>query len=194
LNIFVSVTLLTFWTVLAMELVGDRSLYTITSLSLRLRPGPLFAGITAAFATKMLAAVLLAHLLVRLNSRWTNLVSAIAFFFSAIFLWFEEPESSNYSTKVPVSWWHSASLGFVAILFAEWGDPSQIAVAALAGKFQLLTAAWLGGTFAMAAKGLLAITFGSRLRAYIPQTALRALGTVSCCLLGILALLGFMFR
>jgi len=64
-------------------------LYTIASLALRFRAGALFVGFTAAFATKMLAAVLLAHFLVQLNSRWTDLLSALAFFISALFLWFK---------------------------------------------------------------------------------------------------------
>jgi len=180
--------------VLAAELVGDRSLYTITSLSLRFRAGAVFAGITAAFAAKMLAAVLLARFLVQLNSRWTDLLSATAFFFSALFLWFKEPEPVAPATRIPHSWWRAGALGFASIFFVEWGDPSQIAVAALAVKSQSLLAPWLGGTLGMATKGILAITLGNRLRDHLPHGALRALATASCCVLGILALRGFALR
>jgi Ca2+/H+ antiporter, TMEM165/GDT1 family len=194
LHVFGYVALLAFWTVLAAELVGDRSLYTITSLSLRFRAGAVFAGITAAFAAKMLAAVLLARFLVQLNSRWTDLVSAAAFFFSALFLWFKEPEPPGPVTRIPHSWWRAGALGFASIFFVEWGDPSQIAVAALAVKSQSLLAPWIGGTLGMAAKGILAITLGTRLRDQLPHGTLRAVATGSCCVLGILALRGFVFR
>ena len=73
------VALVAFWTVLLAELVGDKSLYTVASLSLRFRPYIVFAGITVAFAGKALAAVLLAQVLVRLHSRWTDFLSALAF-------------------------------------------------------------------------------------------------------------------
>ena len=88
---FGSVALLTFSTVLVAELVGDKSIYTVTSLSLRYRPGVLFSAMAGAFAGKMLAAVLLAGLIIRIDSRWTGALSAAAFFLSAVFIWFKEP-------------------------------------------------------------------------------------------------------
>ena len=86
------VLLLSFWTVFVAEMVGDKSIYSIASLSLRFRAAVLFAAITAAFAGKMLVAVLLAKVLVRLHF-WTDFLSAVAFFVSAFFLWIEEPET-----------------------------------------------------------------------------------------------------
>src|ERR1700719_541620 len=65
------VVLLAFWSVLVAELVGDKSIYNVASLSLRFRPGIVFASITTAFAAKALAAVSLAQLLVHLQSKWT---------------------------------------------------------------------------------------------------------------------------
>jgi Uncharacterized protein family UPF0016 len=77
-----------YWTVFIAELVGDKSIYTVSSLTLRFRPLVVFMGAFVAFAVKMLAAVLLGRFVVNLNYRWTDLVSACAFFVSAMLIWF----------------------------------------------------------------------------------------------------------
>ncbi len=83
---FGAVALLAFWTVLVAELVGDKSIYSVTSLSLRFRSGPLLAAMVTAFAGKMLGAVLLASVIARFDSRWTDALSAVAFFAAALFV------------------------------------------------------------------------------------------------------------
>ena len=181
------IVLVAFWTVLVVELVGDKSLYSITSLSLRFRWAAVMTGITLAFAAKMLAAVLLARLLVRLHF-WTDLLSAVAFFLSALFVWLKEPESPQKELPVKSSWWHAVVICFASLFLTEWGDPSQIAVAALTAKSHMFLAPWLGGTLAMAAKGGLALVVGVKLRDRLPQRTLRALATASFTALGILAL------
>jgi putative Ca2+/H+ antiporter (TMEM165/GDT1 family) len=186
------IVLVAFWTVLVVELVGDKSLYSITSLSLRFRAGAVFMGITAAFASKMLAAVLLARLLVQLHF-WTDLLSAVAFFLSALFVWFKDSEPIQTELPVTAGWWRAAAVSFASLFLTEWGDPSQIAVAALAVKSHSLLGSWLGGTLAMAAKGGLALLVGIKLRDRLPQGTLRALATASFCVLGVLALRGLIF-
>lgn len=191
---FSYLVLVAFWTVLVAELVGDKAIYTIASLALRYRAQIVIAAITAAFACKMLAAVLLARLLIHLQSGWTDALSAVAFFLSAFFLWFKEPEPLPAEQPATSGWWRAAMVCFASIFFTEWGDPSQIAVAALTVKFHSSLATWLGGTLAMAAKGSLAIVLGVSLSDRLPQTMLRTLATASCCLLGILALTGIVFH
>ena len=188
------VVLLAFWAVLVAELVGDKSIYNVASLSLRFRPGVVFASITAAFAAKALAAVSLAQLLVHLQSKWTDLLSAAAFFFSALFIWFKEPDPPPIDRPSPPGWWQAAVVCFAALFFTEWADPGQIALAALSMKSHAPLASWLGGTLAMATKGALAMTLGLKLRDRLPLRALRAVASASCCLLGTLALGGVFFR
>src|SRR4051812_40870672 len=84
-------TVVVYWTVLMAELVGDKSIYTVTSLSLRYRPPTVLGALVVAFSLKMLAAVLLGSVMVQLNSRWTDIISAAAFFLSAVLIWLEEP-------------------------------------------------------------------------------------------------------
>jgi len=187
------IVLLSFWTVFVAELVGDKSLYSIASLSLRFHAASIFAGITLAFATKMLVAVLLAKALVRLHF-WTDLLSAVAFFFSACFLWVNEPESVSAPAPTSRIWWRGLLACFLALFLTEWGDPSQIAVAALSVKSGSLVAPWLGGTAAMAAKGVFAMVFGVKLREYLPKRSLRIIATASFLALGLLALRTLAYR
>ncbi len=191
---FGSMVLVAFWTVLVAELVGDKSIYTIASLALRYRARVVITAITAAFACKMMAAVLLARLLVHLQTQWTDILSAVAFFMSAFFLWFKKPEPLPKERVISPGWWRAAIISFASIFLTEWGDPSQIAVAALTIKFHASLAIWLGGTLAMTAKGGLAIALGVRLSDRLPQRALRTLATAACCVLGIIALSGIVFR
>jgi putative Ca2+/H+ antiporter (TMEM165/GDT1 family) len=186
--------LVTYWTVFISELVGDKSIYTVSSLALRFRPPLVFVGLAFAFASKMLAAVLLGSFVVQLNSRWTDSVSACAFFASAMVIWFEEPESRASQPAADVSWSRAAMVCFSSLLFTEWGDPGQISAAALTLKSHAIFAVWLGGTLAMISKGLLAMGLGVGLRARLPQRTLRTLASASCCILGFLALGGIAFR
>jgi Ca2+/H+ antiporter, TMEM165/GDT1 family len=189
-----SVVLVSFWTVLVAELVGDKSIYTVASLALRFRAGVVLMAITAAFAGKMLAAVLLGKVLMELHSQWTDVVSAVAFFLSALLIWFREPEPIAPERPVSTGWWRAAGVCFGSLFLTEWGDPGQIAGAALAVKSHALLATWIGGTLAMATKGGLAIAVGFKLRDRLPQRMLRAVASGSCCVLGVLALRGIVFH
>jgi putative Ca2+/H+ antiporter (TMEM165/GDT1 family) len=174
--------------------VGDKSIYTVTSLSLRFRAVVVFTAITAAFAGKMLAAVLLGKVIVQLHSQWTDVLSAVAFFFSALFIWFKEPEPIETERPEGAGWWRAIVACFASVFLVEWGDPGQIAVAALTVKCHSLLGTWLGGTLAMATKGGLAMAVGLKLRDRLPQETLRVLASASCCVLGLLALSGLVFR
>jgi putative Ca2+/H+ antiporter (TMEM165/GDT1 family) len=187
------VVLLSFWTVFIAEMVGDKSIYSIASLSLRFRSAVLFTAITAAFAGKVLVAVLLANVLVRLHF-WTDFLSAVAFFVSAYFVWIEEPKAIQAPKAASGGWWPGLVVCFGALFLTEWGDPSQIAVAALSVKSHTWLEPWLGGTLAMAVKGALAMTLGIKLREWFPQTILRTVAMASFLLLGILALSGLARR
>lgn len=189
----VYLALLAFWTVLVAELVGDTSIYTVASLSLRFRAGIVVGAMTAAFAGKMFAAVLLGRIVVQLHSQWTDVLSAVAFFLSAMFIWLKEPEPVPAERPAGAQWWQAAAVCIASLFFTEWGDPGQIAVAALTVKSHSLLAPWLGGTLAMVAKGGLAMTLGMKLRDRLPQRMLRALASASCCVLGLIALRNVVF-
>ena len=82
-----------YWTVLIVELVGDKSIYTVASLALRFRLGLVFSAMAVAFGGKMLAAVLLGKVIVQVPAHWATILSAVVFFSAAIFIWFKKPET-----------------------------------------------------------------------------------------------------
>jgi putative Ca2+/H+ antiporter (TMEM165/GDT1 family) len=185
---FVEVALLAFWAVLVAELVGDRSMYALASLSLRFRWPVVFAAYTFAYASKMAVAVLLAQVITRFQSHWTYLVSAAAFFISAILIWLDESPKINDAGGKQAAWPKGVLVCFCSFFLTEWGDPGQIAAAALVLRFHLTFAAWLGATLALMLKGGVAIVVGLQIRDRLPLGTLRVVSSASCCILGILAI------
>ncbi len=136
----------------------------------------------------MLAVVLLGKVIVRFDSPWTGALSACAFFVSALMIWFDEPEDALPSTPPETPWFRIVAICFGSLFFAEWGDPGQIAAAALTAKSGAMLAVWLGGTLAMVTKGSLAVTVGRKLRHHLPPRMIKAVASVSCGILGFIAL------
>src|SRR5215470_2257971 len=179
---------LAFWTVLIAELVGDRSIYALTSLTLRFRAGLVFTAFAVASSIKMLAAVLLGRMLIHFQSHWTDLISGVAFFVSAILIWTEESEVQQENDVKAGGWAKGALACFASFFLTEWGDPGQISAAALVLKSHMMLGTWLGGTLAIITKGSAVMLIGLQIRNRLPQRTLRLLASASCCILGILAL------
>jgi putative Ca2+/H+ antiporter (TMEM165/GDT1 family) len=184
---FASIALVAFWTVMIAELVGDKAMYTITSLTLRFRGALVFGAFVLASGVKMLVAVLLGAAIVLLQSRWASVVSALAFFVSAVLIWMERPAIAS-RTSPETTWTKGALICFASFFLTEWGDPGQIAAAALVVKSHLLIATWLGAAAAMTTKGAIAMTIGLQLRDRLPHWTLRLVASASCWLLGTLTL------
>jgi putative Ca2+/H+ antiporter (TMEM165/GDT1 family) len=180
---------LAFWTVLIAELVGDKAVYTLTSLTLRFRAGLVFIAFAVASSAKMLVAVLLGSFVIRFQSHWTYVISGVAFFISAILIWRDEPGAALPNDQPRSESWTKGALAcFAAFFFTEWGDPGQISAAALVLKSHMVLGTWLGGTLALMAKGAVAMSIGMQIRHRLPQRTLRLLASASCCVLGVLAL------
>lgn len=178
----------TYWTVLVAELIGDKCIYTVASLSVRVRRGPLLVAMLCAFGGKMFAAVILGEVVVRLPQRWTSLVSALVFFGVGATLWLKERHRARVEEDIPRTSSRAAATAFAALFLTEWGDPGQIAAAAVVVQSHLSFAAWLGGTLALMTKGIGAMSMGVAMRDRLPERALRAAAVASCCALGVAAL------
>jgi putative Ca2+/H+ antiporter (TMEM165/GDT1 family) len=185
---FAEVVFLAFWAVLIAELVGDRSIYALASLALRFRWGVVFLGYTIANAVKMAVAAVLAHAITHFQSRWTYIISAVAFFVSAVLIWVDEPLETECVDAKRQAWPRAAVICFCSFFLTEWGDSGQIAAAALVLKSHLLLATWLGATLGIVFKGAAAMTLGLQIRNRLPVGTLRVLSSVSCSVLGLLAI------
>jgi putative Ca2+/H+ antiporter (TMEM165/GDT1 family) len=93
----------TYSAVLAGELIGDKSIFTVASLTLRLRPVATVCGIATAFMGKMLTAVLPGHLLTRMPPRWTSELSAATLLITAVSIWISRREE-RAQADIPVKW------------------------------------------------------------------------------------------
>jgi putative Ca2+/H+ antiporter (TMEM165/GDT1 family) len=184
-----SIVLLAYWTVLLAELLGDKSIYTVASLGMRFPMAAVFGGMVAAFGAKMMVAVWLGHALSALPPRLMNLVSAAAFFLSALVIWIQRPELVVEESPSSSRSFRAAAVCFLSLFFTEWGDPGQIAAAALSMRTQSPWAPWLGGTFALVTKGTLALTLGYGLRDRLPRGTLRRFAAATCCVLGLSAVI-----
>lgn len=183
-----------YWTVLVAELIGDKSIFMVASLSLRFRAVLVFLGMVVAFGGKMLVAVLLGQALVQIPAHWTATLSAVIFFSAAIFSWLKKPKPAPAQPSTSEVWSRATVVPFAALFLTEWGDPGQISAAALTAQSHLPLAAWLGGTLALLTKGALALTLGLKLQHWIHEKALRIAATASCCVLGVLALRDALFH
>ena len=185
---FGTAVLLAFWAVLIAELVGDKSMYALASLALRFRWAAVFAAFAIAGAVKMAVAAMLGGAIVRFQGHWTYLVSAVAFFVSALLIWVDEEPETDMEDARRVSWRKGFLVCFGSFFFTEWGDPGQIAAAALVLNTHLVMATWIGATMALMLKGAAVLTLGVQIRHRLPHRALRIAASGSCCVLGILAI------
>ena len=185
--------LVTYGTIFVAELIGDKNIYTISSLAMRFRPFQVFCGFTAAFAIKTLMAILLGSMIAELPTSLVATTSTLTFFLTALVIWFKR--SSNVSTeheykgRLP----KAILVPFSAILFSEWGDIGQIMAATLTARYQAPFVVFLGGTLALVTKGVLALVIGSSLRRRVPISILRPVSAILCVILGVMSAISPIF-
>lgn len=181
--------LVTYGTIFVSELLGDKSIYTISTLGIRFRPLYVFCGFTAAFMVKMSVAVLLGHMIAELPRSVVSFTSAATFFLTAFVIWFKKT-SDGAAPREPENYFSRAALiTFAAILFAEWADIGQIMAATLTARYGLPLIVWLGATLALVTKGVLALALGRGLRKCVPLQVLRPLSVSLCIIMGIISAL-----
>lgn len=189
-----SILLASYWTILVAELIGDKAVYTVTSLATRYQPVNVYTGISAAFMGKMLVAVLFGQALLQLPVKVTAAASAITFFVTAVLLWRKRSAPSFPEKQWAGSWSGGFGISFAAIFFSEWADVGQISTAVLVAQYRMPLAIWTGATAALMTKGLLALTLGMQLRRRVPTRMLKMFAAASCGILGVVALAGFFAR
>jgi putative Ca2+/H+ antiporter (TMEM165/GDT1 family) len=183
-----SLLLATYGTVFLAELVGDKNLYTISTLTVRFRLWPVCCGIALAFSGKMLAAVLLGQAVASLPTALVTGMSAATFFTTGLIIWMKKPEGASHRSARTSYWSSAVPVSFAAIFFSEWGDVGQIAAATLSARYHAPLVVWLGAVLALMTKGILALTLGAGLCRRLPQNILRYGALTLCLTMGILSL------
>ena len=177
----------TFGLVLVAEVVGDKLLYTTGVLAARYASAPIAFGIIAAFMAKMGAAVLIGSAISTLPPLLVAAVTAASFLGIAYTLW-RTSDLQSSSPAVHTRGSRVALVSFATIFFSEWGDPGQLATAAMAAQYRAPLVVWLGAVCAMVTKGLLAASVGAalrrRIRDRVPPKAMRLAATGVVVVLG----------
>ena len=181
-------------TVLLTELVGDKAIYTISSLTSRFHPLPVFIGVVTAFAGKALAAVLVGQAVSELPRKTILLMSAVTFFLTALVIWFKRQDSrAGGAEEGRVGSSRGALVAFAAVFLSEWGDIGQLTVINLTARYQLPLVVWVGATLALTTKGIVAISLGLGLRKLLPQNYVRAASVGLCLAFGLTSTLQLLF-
>jgi len=174
-----------YWSVLIAELIGDKSIYTVTSLALRFPRRIVLAAIVIAYAVKMGCAVLVGGLLLRLPGHLIAWISAAGFLVAALTVTFEREEKEERTSG---RWRDGALACFASLFVTEWADPGQMVTVAASARSAMPVVVWLAGTLAMTTKGAFALLFGVTMREHVPRRITRAVAIVSLTLLGVFAL------
>ena len=186
--------LATYGTVFLCEWLGDKNLYTITSLTMRFRPLYVFCGFTAAYMIKMGVAVLLGEAITELPASLLTITSTLTFFVAAFVIWFRRSDDRPADSNGGRNFSRVSLVAFAAILFSEWGDVGQIMAATLTMRYRLPLIVWLGATLALISKGLLALAIGRGLRNRIPLSVLRPICASLCIIMGIVSAIAPIFN
>ena len=184
--------LATYGTVLLCEWLGDKNLYTITSLTMRFRPLYIFCGFTAAYMIKMGIAVLAGQAIVELPASFLAIVSTLTFFVAALAIWFRRTDNKA-TTKNAGNFSRVSLLAFGTILLSEWGDVGQIMAATLTIRYKLPFIVWIGATLALVTKGILALAIGRGLKDRLSVSVLRPVCACVCVVMGIVSALELVF-
>ncbi len=171
-----------FLSVLVAEIAGDKTFFFVSAAGTRYRWRNVLLGLAPAFALKMLAAVLLGGVIAGLPRQVTAIVSAAAFYYAALLLWKERGESADVQPRPRAAGGTWAAFSTVA--FSEWGDPGQLAAAALAVRYGSPFVVWCGAMGAMLAKAVVALTLGASLRRHVSARVLRSAACAICLTLG----------
>jgi putative Ca2+/H+ antiporter (TMEM165/GDT1 family) len=182
----IALLLTTYGTVLVAELLGDKTLYTLGSLATRFRLGAILGGAVAAFALKMLVAVLFGRVLATCPDALVAAVSAATFLVMAVVLWRKRPGTPP-ADAAPPRWSRATVISFAAIFFPEWGDPGQLAAAMLVAQHGAPLVIWSGAVLAMLTKACLAVSLGIGLRRWVPRDGLRWVSVAVCLAMALLA-------
>ena len=180
------VVLATFAVVFPAELPDKTTLASLV-LAARYRPGPVWAGATAAFFVQCALAVAFGGLLALLPDRVVSGVAAVLFAAGAALAFRgADDEEEVGETAATTSARRIAGIAFGALFLAEFGDFTQLATASLAGRYDAPLEVFAGAWVALVCVSGLAAFTGRGLLRVVP---LRAVRLVAAAIFAVVAVL-----
>lgn len=160
--------------VLPVEL-PDKTLIATLVLTTRYRPLPVLLGASAAFAVQCVIAVAFGSVLTLLPSTVVAAAVAIMFGAGAVMLLragFASTEETEQDAggggEYPAPAWKAALTAFGVLFAAEWGDASQLAIAALTARLAAPIEVGIGAFLALTTVAVIAVLIGRKVRHLLP--------------------------
>jgi putative Ca2+/H+ antiporter (TMEM165/GDT1 family) len=184
--ITLSVLLTTFVVVFPVELPDKTLVATLVLTTRYRRPRAVLVGVVLAFAVQVVIAVAFGSALGLLPTRVVAGVVALLFAVGAVLLLREgfgaaEDEDAEHAAaeRERLPWWRIALTSFGVLFAAEWGDASQLAVAALAATYRDPLSVGIGAWVALALVATIAVLVGTKVAGRLPvQLIQRVAGAV----------------
>jgi putative Ca2+/H+ antiporter (TMEM165/GDT1 family) len=182
----------------------DKTFIATLVMATRLRPLPVWLGVSAAFVVQCVIAVAAGGLLSLLPHRWVAAMSASTFAVGAFILvkgglearaqaLAEEQEEAAETESLlrqagrDLSFGRTVATSFGVIFVAEWGDLSQLLTAALAARTGEPLAVGVGSWLALVAVAGLGVVIGRWLVERVPIHRVRLISGSALAVLAVLA-------
>lgn len=168
--------------------MGDKSQLIAMTLAHRYRPGPVIAGVFAAFAVLNLLAVWVGQVLFRWVPQGLVLLAAAALFLVFAYRSWRDGADTDEAGDTPTDHRGAIMTSFSLIFLSELGDKTQIATIALAAGTGHPWSVFAGSTLALWSVSLIGILVGCTLFARLPRLWVHRTAAVLFALFGVLAL------
>ena len=160
------------------ELPGKTTFASFLMAS-RARPWPVFAGAAAGFVVHTAIAVAAGRVIGLLPARAVHIGVGLLFLALAFMMWREDVEEAaekGFSAQTRFS--STAATAFGVIFVAQWGDPTQLATAALAARYAAPGTVFVAATLGLWTVSGLAVLAGHFSKGKIDPRALNKISAV----------------
>jgi len=172
------------------ELPGKTTFASLLMAS-RARPWPVFLGAAAAFVLHTVVAVAAGSLVGLLPARVVHVAAGLLFLALAVVMWREKiEEAADEGFSAQTRFASTAATAFGVIFFAQWGDPTQLATAALAARSAAPAAVFVSATAALWTVSGLAVAVGHYSKGRLNPRVLPKIAAVIFAAAGLALLFG----
>jgi Ca2+/H+ antiporter, TMEM165/GDT1 family len=167
------------------ELPGKTTFASFLMAS-RARPWPVFVGAAAAFTVHTGIAVAAGSVIGLLPARVVQVAVGLLFLGLAVVMWREAPaEAPEGKIPGPARFASTAAAAFGVIFVAQWGDPTQLATAAMAARSAASGTVFIAATFGLWTVSGLAVLAGHFSKGKIDPRALNKVSAVIFAAVGL---------
>ena len=191
----IAVLLTTFIVIFPVELPDKTLVATLVLTTRHRRPRAVLFGVVLAFAVQVVIAVAFGSALSLLPERVVAGAVALLFAVGAVLLLREgfgqadqEEAEQAAANREQLPWWRISLTSFGVLFAAEWGDASQLAVAALAASYRSPLSVGIGAWLALAMVATIAVVVGTLVSSRLPVQLIQRVAGVVFAVFALVAL------